>query len=351
MLRPSLTFLFALALSAAASAQVTTIGPFTGSVQEGFEGPQVIFTPCMPQRVFNNTADLCTPNNSGCHTTSGWGFQCSIFPHGGTKLFGSAGGFAEYTFDNPVQRFGGYFGNHTPDPTFGTVILLDVNNNVLATLPINTPNDCNWYWGGWDAGAGPKIKKAQIYGAPAFGGGFELMDDMEVDYTSSSPGIDLCQPGTGSVIPCPCGNPPTGNPRGCDNSSATGGAELDSTGTASLSADSVVFSTNGEKPTATSIVLQGNVLNANGIAFGQGVRCVGGTLKRLYAKAASGGSITAPGAGDPSVSARSAALSDPIGAGSTRWYAVYYRDPVVLGGCSAGSTFNITQTQEITWAP
>jgi hypothetical protein len=29
---------------------------------------------------------------------------------------------------------------------------------------------------------------------------------------------------------------------------------------------------------------------------------------------------------------------------------VYYRDPVVLGGCSAGSTFNATQTGRVTWS-
>jgi hypothetical protein len=151
------------------------------------------------------------------------------------------------------------------------------------------------------------------------------------------------------VIGCPCSNPPANSPRGCDNSAGTGGAQLTSTGLASLAADSLVFSTNGEKPTATSVVLQGNNANASGIVFGQGVRCATGTLKRLYVKTASGGSITAPAAGDPSVSARSAALGDPISAGTSRWYAVYYRDPIVLGGCSATSTYNVTQTQAVAW--
>jgi hypothetical protein len=81
------------------------------------------------------------------------------------------------------------------------------------------------------------------------------------------------------------------------------------------------------------------------------VRCAGGTLKRLYVKTASAGAITAPQGGDPSVSARSAALGDTLAAGSQRWYSVYYRDPTVLGACAANDTFNITQTQQITWAP
>jgi hypothetical protein len=145
----------------------------------------------------------------------------------------------------------------------------------------------------------------------------------------------LCEPGIDGVAACPCGNPPSGAGRGCQNSAATGGAVLSAFGIAYLSTDSLVFTTSGEKPTALSIVLQGPTSIPAGLVFGQGVRCVGGALKRLYTKTASGGSITAPnfGAGDSQVSVRSAALGDPIPAGGTRWYLVYYRDPVVLGGC------------------
>jgi len=74
---------------------------------------------------------------------------------------------------------------------------------------------------------------------------------------------------------------------------------------------------------------------------------------RLFAKTAVAGSITAPdfGAGDPTVSARSAAKGDVIQPGQSRWYLVYYRDPIVLGGCPASSTFNATQTGQVTWWP
>jgi hypothetical protein len=184
----------------------------------------------------------------------------------------------------------------------------------------------------------------------AGGGSYASLNGFQVVPDHAGPGVDLCQPGTGTVIPCPCGNPPANAPRGCDNSSATGGARLVSTGVASLSADTVVFTTDGERATATSIVAQGNAVQANGFIFGQGVRCFAGVLKRLYVKAASGGSITAPQGADPSVSARSAATGDTIAAGSTRWYGVYYRDPVVLGGCPSTHTFNSTQTQSILWA-
>jgi hypothetical protein len=44
-------------------------------------------------------------------------------------------------------------------------------------------------------------------------------------------------------------------------------------------------------------------------------------------------------------------LGDPIAPASARWYLVYYRDPVVLGGCTPSSTFNATETVRVLWAP
>jgi Tol biopolymer transport system component len=165
--------------------------------------------------------------------------------------------------------------------------------------------------------------------------------------------VSICEPGAGGVVGCPCSNAASGPGQGCNNSLGTGGASLGVAGDATLSADTLMFGTYGELATATSIVLQGNAEIPAGAVFGQGVRCAGGSLKRLFVKTASGGSIVAPntGQGDPTVSARSAALGDPIGAGQSRWYLVYYRDPVVLGGCPAASTFNATPTGRVNWSP
>lgn len=166
---------------------------------------------------------------------------------------------------------------------------------------------------------------------------------------STGPATYLCDPGTGGVIACPCSNPATGSGRGCDNSSATGGASISGSGSNTLATPTLAFTTAGEKPTATTILLQGNAVLASGVTFGQGVRCVGGVLKRLYVKTAVGGSVTAPdfGVGDVNIPARSATLGDPISAGQSRWYMAYYRDPTVLGGCSALSTFNSTDRKSV----
>jgi hypothetical protein len=163
------------------------------------------------------------------------------------------------------------------------------------------------------------------------------------------PGIPICHPGGVGVIICPCQNPPAGPGQGCDNSSATGGAALSSTGAASLAADSVQLTASDERPTALSIFLQGDANLASGVIFGQGVRCTGGHLKRLYVKNAVAGMVVAPVGTDLSIHAQSAALGDTIVAGSHRYYGVYYRDPVVLGGCPSASTFNITQQLDVLW--
>src|SRR4029079_532669 len=64
--------------------------------------------------------------------------------------------------------------------------------------------------------------------------------------------------GDGTVAPCPCGNSGAAG-HGCENSSTTRGALLTATGAASLVADTVSLTSSGEKPTATSVLLQGTL--------------------------------------------------------------------------------------------
>jgi hypothetical protein len=177
---------------------------------------------------------------------------------------------------------------------------------------------------------------------------------LRVTCSGSNPGIDLCVPGVAGVMACPCSNPqvPANSTRGCNNSANTGGAQLTSSGNSSLTSDTLTFTSTGEKPTATSVLLQGRIpANATGLQFGQGVRCIVSLLKRLYVHGAVAGSVTFPHGADPSIHDKSAAEGDTITVGSTRLYAVYYRDPVVLGGCPSADTFNSTQTQSLLWGP
>jgi len=99
-----------------------------------------------------------------------------------------------------------------------------------------------------------------------------------------------------------------------------------------------------------SIFLQGDVNAAPGLAYGDGIRCVSGALKRLYKKSASSGTVSAPGAGELSIRVRSAAAGDPIPAGATRYYQVYYRDPnPTFCPNPVGNTWNVSNGIEIVW--
>ena len=154
--------------------------------------------------------------------------------------------------------------------------------------------------------------------------------------------------GDGSAAPCPCGNTGLAG-RGCQNSASTGGALLVATGMPSLGADTLQFTTSNELSTALSVVLQGS-LSIAPLHYGDGLRCVGGTLKRLRSESAVGGAVVYPDGAETPVSVRSAALGDPLQPGSTRYYQVSYRD-ANASFCPppSGSTFDVSNGIAVTW--
>jgi hypothetical protein len=107
----------------------------------------------------------------------------------------------------------------------------------------------------------------------------------------------------------------------------------------------VEFTSSEELPTTLSILLQGSEVVAPA-QFGAGILCSGGSLVRLFVKNANGGTVTIPGPGDPSVSARSAQLGDPLSTGVRRIYQTYYRDPNFL---SCPLDFNATNAIAVDW--
>jgi hypothetical protein len=104
----------------------------------------------------------------------------------------------------------------------------------------------------------------------------------------------------------------------------------------------------GEVDSALSIFLQGRSVLASPASFGDGMRCIGGTLARIGVKTAVAGAAFYPGAGDPSISARSAALGDLILPGTFRYYQVYYRD-LDAGFCNPSATFNASNAVMVRW--
>jgi hypothetical protein len=116
----------------------------------------------------------------------------------------------------------------------------------------------------------------------------------------------------------------------------------------SVDPDRLVLSTTGELATAPTIFFQGSFVLGASATFGDGVRCIGGALKRLGVKTAAAGAASYPGLGDPSISARSAALGDPIQPGTYRYYQACYRD-AHPAFCNPQPTFNASNAVMVRW--
>jgi hypothetical protein len=176
--------------------------------------------------------------------------------------------------------------------------------------------------------------------------------------TAGSVGVQADVPGDGQVLPfcygdgtgpvaCPCFNFGAAG-HGCENSHDAQGALLTAAGT--TSPDTLVLTGSGQTPGASSILLQGNVELATPLVFGDGLRCIGGQLLRLYLAPAPGGVVQFPPAGAPGISAQSAALGDPIAPGSTRSYQVYFRDPSsAFCPNPPGNGWNVSNGQRAHW--
>jgi hypothetical protein len=174
-------------------------------------------------------------------------------------------------------------------------------------------------------------------------------------HCSGGTGVQNCFPGTlPTTQGCPCGQP--NNPSGgCANFGPghTLGAVLYVYGWPSLSNDFLLIYTYDQRPTAvTNVFFTGSGSQNSGVVHGAGVRCVTTNLRRLYTGTTSGGSLERPGPGDPSISARCAALGVPISPGQTRHYFNIYRDPFAAGPCgNTSSTVNLTNASSATWGP
>ncbi|MBL8857985.1 MAG: hypothetical protein JNL28_05745 [Planctomycetes bacterium] len=151
--------------------------------------------------------------------------------------------------------------------------------------------------------------------------------------------------GDGTQGACPCGNNGVAG-SGCGNSiGAGGGAVLNVFGTPSTTTDSLRLQASGMPAGTSCLFFQGTTVDVP-TPFGDGLRCIGGTLVRLIVKTAPGGvaQTPAPGSGEPALSS---AGMVPIG-GGTRSYQVWYRDASTF--CTS-ATFNLTNGILADWAP
>lgn len=153
--------------------------------------------------------------------------------------------------------------------------------------------------------------------------------------------------GDGSGTACPCGNASTpGSGAGCVHSFGYA-ARLEATGSASVSSDSVVLAGTDLPDRKSALFAEGSQQDdeALGIALGDGLRCITGSIVRMGMRTTDGGNASYGGPlGDIPISERGHVPA----AGRTLYYQVFYRNSVAY--CTP-ATFNLTNGVAIVWTP
>ncbi len=230
------------------------------------------------------------------------------------------------TYDTKIQVFSG-----SGCPSGPSIVCNDdlcTAQALASTLTFNTT--CGQLY---TIQLGEYLSGASIVGA---------MNITEVGAQCGPTGVPYCF-GDGSGTACPCGNAGTAG-NGCASSVNASGGLLSSSGVPSVANDSFVLTASG-LPSSSALYFQGTARTAAGAgaAFGDGLRCAGGTVIRLGTKTNVGGTSSYPEAGNASISVKGL-----DSAGNVRDYQCWYRNAAAF--CTP-STFNLTNGLEITWAP
>ena len=182
----------------------------------------------------------------------------------------------------------------------------------------------------------------------------------------TSPGIAVCF-GDGTGAACPCGNQGgpgagcasafTGDPSGvqCVPGPMSVGTTLTAGGSNSLGAQAdpttrLVLTAN-DTTTQPGLFFSGvSVINGgNGVVFGDGLRCCGGSLRRLQLLdlPPQGAGVNCPATGSTSVDL-TAVTPGTVLPGVTLCYQYWYRNP---NRSHCGLNFNLSSAMTVAWVP
>lgn len=178
--------------------QVNPIGPFSGSVFEGFN--VLPFDPSYQQySIFQGQGLVKNIFQGGALK-----YEASSTRGGDTVLprsnptFGGQIGVSEWTFPVPLTRFGAYWENNSRfDDAVAT--FYDTNNVLISTLTVHTLKDSQtWTWNGWQFDV--PVNKFVITGNDTvFFGGFIWWEDATANFVASVP-----EPSTWMLIGAGC---------------------------------------------------------------------------------------------------------------------------------------------------
>ena len=166
--------------------QVTPIGPFSGTVFEDFN--VFPFNPSYQQYSIFGGQGLV----KNIHPSGALKYEASSTRGGDTVLprsaptFGGQIGISEWTFPQPLLRFGAYWENNSRfDDAVAT--FYDTGNNLIGTLNMTISKDANiWQWNGWQFDT--PVSKFVITGNDtAFFSGFIWYEDATANFTVAVP--------------------------------------------------------------------------------------------------------------------------------------------------------------------
>lgn len=233
----------------------------------------------------------------------------------------------------------------TFDPHTGACYVLAETNDLLLEINLTTGNvvsslslapfllETGVVAGGLDFDA----TGARLFVCNGTNAGANTVVVLERDFAPN-----VCSNGPGE-LGCPCNNTGLAG-RGCNNSFNTGGGLLQSSGVPRVSADTFVLDVLGLSPTTSCLFFQGTSNPVEVFPFGDGVRCVAGTVIRLGTKTTVAGAAQFPSGPDPLIHVRG---QIPAG-GATRFYQAWYRN--VAAFCTPDG-FNLTNAVRVVWGP
>jgi hypothetical protein len=210
------------------------------------------------------------------------------------------------------------------------------NGGIIVNLPLGSPKIGT---AALTAAQASQLLAGNIYTnihTTVFPGG-----EVRGQLTPMVPTTLLCF-GDGSSGACPCGNQSiVGNNEGCLHNGGVGG-RLTATGGTSITCDTLQLNAS-QMLGQTCIFLQGSTVPFGPTNFGDGLRCIGGTLRRLAVVPIVGGAASLGGGSGTPIH-----ISGLVTPGD-RGYQVWFRDSN-FSFCTA-LTYNITNGVKATWAP
>jgi len=213
-----------------------------------------------------------------------------------------------------------------------------------AALPTSPDSDVGSSITSTYSGGGARQRYLAVWESANFQFGTADVEGALYDGLPGGCAMPFCF-GDGTGIACPCGNSgASGN--GCANSIDPNGGNLTYAGSPQVSADTFVLQASGLPHGGTGLYFQG-VFPAGGYycaTFGDGIRCITSSIRRIGAKSNPNGSSQYPEAGDPAISVKGVIPA----AGTETFYQLWYRN---AGAFCTPSPFNLTNGLAVVWAP